>query len=141
MVLASVEELETRQDATTPNAAHSTNLFYVLSLLTDCEASNIVQNISVNSGMEVWRRMVARWEPGVSSRFRGMLQSILFPRHDIPGAAVTADYNGEASPGQRTAERTRHLRCNQIGNLASQSARPLLARPSSQLVRSVTDAG
>ena len=88
MVLASVEELETRQDATTPNAAHSTNLFYVLSLLTDCEALDIVQNIPLNSGMEVWRRMVARWEPGVSSRFRSMLQSILFPRHDIPDPSL-----------------------------------------------------
>ena len=56
---------------------------------TDCEALDIVQNIPLNSGMEVWRRMVARWEPGVSSRFRGMLQSILFPRLDIPGADVT----------------------------------------------------
>ena len=39
--------------------------------------------------MEVWRRMVSRWEPNVPSRFRGMLQAILFPKWDIPGSDVT----------------------------------------------------
>ena len=38
--------------------------------------------------MEVWRRMVTR-EPKVPSTFRGMLQAILFPKWDIPGADVT----------------------------------------------------
>ena len=37
----------------------------------------------------MWRRMVARWEPKVPSRFRGMLQAILFPKWDIPGSDVT----------------------------------------------------
>ena len=42
---ASQHELEIRQDAMTPNdAAHSTNLYYILSLLTDEEALDIVQN-------------------------------------------------------------------------------------------------
>ena len=39
--------------------------------------------------MEVCRRMVTRWKPKVPSRFRGMLQAILFPKWDIPGSDVT----------------------------------------------------
>ena len=74
---ASQQELEINQIAMTPNdTAHSTNLHYILSLF-------------VNNGREVWRRMVTRWEPKVPSRFRGMLQAILFPRWDIPGTDVT----------------------------------------------------
>ena len=84
------QELEIRQDAMNPaDAAHSTNLCYILSLLTEGEALDIVQNSPVSNGMEVWRRMVTRWEPIVPSRFRGMLQAILFPIWDIPGADVT----------------------------------------------------
>ena len=71
------------------DAAHSTKLYYILSLLTDGEALDIVQNCLVSNGLEVWRRMVPRWEPKVPSRFRGMLQAILFPRWDIPGSDVT----------------------------------------------------
>ena len=33
--------------------------------------------------------MVTRWEPKVPSRFRGVLQAILFSKWDIPGADVT----------------------------------------------------
>ena len=62
------------------DAAHSTNLYYILSLLTDGEALHIVQNSRVSNGMAVWRRMVTRWEPKVPSRFRGMLPAILFPK-------------------------------------------------------------
>ena len=53
---ASQQELEIRQDAMTPNdAAHSTNLYYIPSLLTDGEALDVVQNSLVSNGMEVWR--------------------------------------------------------------------------------------
>ena len=91
MRTASTQDFEIRQDAMTPSdAAHSTNLYYILSLLlTDTEALDIVQNSLVSKGMEVWRRMVARWEPKVPSRFRGMRQAILFPKWDIPGSDVT----------------------------------------------------
>ena len=42
---ASQQELEIKQDAMTPaEAAHNTNLYYFLSLLTDGEALDIVQN-------------------------------------------------------------------------------------------------
>ena len=65
----------------TPNdAAHSTNLYYILSLLTDGEALDIAQNSPVSDGKEVCRRMVMRWEPKMPSKFRGMLQAILFPK-------------------------------------------------------------
>ena len=67
----------------------STNLHYILSLLTDAEAPDIVQNSPVSNGLEVWRRMVTRWEPTVPSRFRRMLQAIMFPTWDIPGSDVT----------------------------------------------------
>ena len=70
---------------TPSDAAHSTNLYYILSLLTDAEALDIVQNSPVSNGLVVWRRMVSRWEPKVSSRLRGLLQAILFPKWDIPG--------------------------------------------------------
>ena len=81
MGTASAQDVEIRQDALAPSdAAHSTNPHYILSLLTDAEALNIVQNSPVSSGLEVWRRMVTRWEPKVTSRFRGMLQAILFPK-------------------------------------------------------------
>ena len=86
MGTASAQDVEIRQDALTPSdAAHSTNLYYILSLLTDAEALDIVQNSPVSNGLEVWRRMVTRWEPKVPSRFRGMLQ----PKLDIPGSDVT----------------------------------------------------
>ena len=53
---ASQQELEIRQNAMTPNdAAHITNLYYILSLLTDGEALDVVQNSLVSNGMEVWR--------------------------------------------------------------------------------------
>ena len=74
---------------TPSDAAHSTNLYCVLSLLTDADALDIVQNSPVSNGLEVWRRMVSRWEPKVPSRFRGMLQAILFPKWVIPGSDVT----------------------------------------------------
>ena len=64
---------------------YSTSLYYVLSLLTDGEALDIVRNSPTNNGLEVWRRMVMRWEPKVPSRFRGMLQGVLFPRWDSSG--------------------------------------------------------
>ena len=90
MLSASRQDQDIRQDEMTPNdGAHSTNLYYILSLLTDGEALDIVQNSPTNNGMEVWRRMVSRWEPRVPSRFRGMLQAVLFPKWDIPGADVT----------------------------------------------------
>ena len=90
MGTASTKDVETRQDALTPSdAAHSTNLNYILSLLTDGEALDIVQNSPVSNGLEVWRRMVTRWEPKVPSRFRGMLQAILFPKWDIPDSDRT----------------------------------------------------
>ena len=70
---ASQQEVDIRQDATTPSdAAHSTNLYYILSLLTDGKALDIVQNCPVTNGMEVWRRMVTRRQPIVPSRFQGM---------------------------------------------------------------------
>ena len=87
---SSTQDVEIRQDALTPSdAAHSTNLYYILSLLTDAEALNIVQNSLVSNGLEVWRRTVTRWEPKVPSRFRGMLQAIFVPQWDIPGSDVT----------------------------------------------------
>ena len=90
MGTASTQDVEIRQDAITPSdAAHSTNWYYILSVLTDAEALDIVHNSPVSNGLEVWRRMVARWEPKVPSRFRGMLQAILFPKWDIPGSNVT----------------------------------------------------
>ena len=90
MGTASTQDVEIRQDAMTPSdAAHCTNLYYILSLLTDAEVLDIVQNSPVSNGLEVWRRMVARWKPKVPSRFRGMLQAILFPKWDIPGSDVT----------------------------------------------------
>ena len=90
MGTASTQDFEIRQDALTPSdAAHSTNLYYILSLLTDAHALDIVQNSLVSNRLEVWRRMVSRWEPIVPSRFRGMLQAILFPKRDIPGSDVT----------------------------------------------------
>ena len=70
MGTASTQDVEIRQDAMTPSdAAHSTNLYYILSLLTDAEALDIVQNSLVSIGLEVRRRMVARWEPKLPSRF------------------------------------------------------------------------
>ena len=91
MVSASRQELEIRQDEMTPaDTAHSTNLYYILrACLTNQEALDMVQNIALCNKMEVWRRMVTRWEPNVPSRFRGMLQAILFPKLDIPGTDVT----------------------------------------------------
>ena len=53
------------------------------------EAVDIVQNSPVGNGMEVWRRMVTRWEPKVPSRFCGKLQAILCPRWDTLGSDVT----------------------------------------------------
>ena len=87
---ASAQDVEIGQDALTPSdAAHSTNLYHMLSLLTDAEALDIVQNRSARNGLEVWRRMVTRLEPKVPSRSRGVLQAILFPNWDIPGSDVT----------------------------------------------------
>ena len=89
MGTSSTQDVETRQDALTPSdAAHSTNLYYILSLLTDAEALNIVQNSLVSNGLEVWRRMVTRWDPKVPSRFPGVLQATLVPQWDIPGSDV-----------------------------------------------------
>ena len=50
---ASQQEIEIRQDAmTSSDAVHSTNLYYILSLLTDGEALDIVQNSPVSNGSE-----------------------------------------------------------------------------------------
>ena len=68
---ASQQEPDIRQDGRNPNdAAHSTNLYYILSVLTDGEARDIMQTIPRNNGMEVCRRIVMRWEPKVPTRFR-----------------------------------------------------------------------
>ena len=66
MGTASTKDVETRQDA----LAHITNLHYILSLLTDADSLDIVQNSPVSKGLEVRRRMVTRWEPKVPSMFR-----------------------------------------------------------------------
>ena len=100
---ASQQEMEIRQDAMTlSDAAHS-----ILSLLTDGEALDIAQNSPVNNRMEEWRRMATGWEPKVPSRFRGMLQAILFPKWDIPDSNVTQLLTAweKASARQGTAER------------------------------------
>ena len=90
MGTASTQDVEIKQDALTPSdEAHSTNLYYILSLLTDAEALNIVQNSPGSNGLEKWRRMVSCWEPKVPSKFRRMLQAILFPKCDIRGSDVT----------------------------------------------------
>ena len=79
MGTASTQDVEIWQDAMTPSdAAHSTNLYCVLSLLTDAEALDNVQNNLVSNGLEVWRRTVARWEPKVPSRFRGCCKRSCF---------------------------------------------------------------
>jgi hypothetical protein len=61
----------------------------VLSLLTEGEPFDIVRNTRSNHGMEAWRTMVQRWEPRVPSRFRGMMQAVLYPKWDIPGLDAT----------------------------------------------------
>ena len=54
MGTASTQDVEIRQDAMTPSdAAHSTNLYYILSLMTDAKALDIVQNSPVSNGLEV----------------------------------------------------------------------------------------
>ena len=119
MGTASSQDVEIRQDALTPSgAAHSTNLYYIVSLLTDAEALDIVQNSPVSNGLEVWRRMVTRWEPTVTSRFRGMLQAILFPKmgHSWIRRDTVDNGVGKTSARQRTAEWRQDLRCNQTGS-------------------------
>ena len=79
------------------DVAHSTSLYYVLSLLTDGEALDIVRNSPTNNGLECWRRMVVRWEPKVPSRFRGMLQGVLFLRRDQGGEIMALITSWEKS--------------------------------------------
>ena len=40
---------------------HSTTMYYLMSLLTEGEALDIVRNAPVHNGLEVWRCMVGRW--------------------------------------------------------------------------------
>ena len=73
------QELEIRQNAMTPaEAAHNTNLYNFQSLLTDDKALDIVQNSTMSGG--------DTWETKVPSRHRGVLQTILSPKWNIPGA-------------------------------------------------------
>ena len=99
------QALEFRQNVMTPNdAAHSANLYYILSLLTDGEALDIAQNSPVSNGMEVRRRMVTHWDPKLPSRFRGMLQAIWFPMGQSWRRRDTVGYSiGKATAGLRTA--------------------------------------
>ena len=130
MGTASTQDVEIGQDAMTPSdAAHSTNLYYILSLLTDAEALDIVQNSPVSNGLEVWRRMVARWEPKVPSRFRGMLQAIPFPKmgHSWIRRDAVVNGLGKTSARLRTAEWRQDPRCNQTGSCTTSLARYLFA--------------
>ena len=75
-----MQELEIRQDGRTPNdAAHSTNLYYIPSLLTEEKRWTSCKNSPANNGMEVRFLMATRWQPKVPSRFRGMLRATLVP--------------------------------------------------------------
>ena len=73
MGTASTQDVEIRQDALTPSdAAHSTNLYYILSLLTDAEALDIVQKQSCE-----------QWAGGVASNgdLLGTKSAIQVPRN------------------------------------------------------------
>ena len=99
---------EIRQDAMTLNdAEHSTNLYYILSLLTDGEALDIVQKQSC----EHWNGSVAsdgdalnqKCPPGSEECYK---QS-RFPKWDIRGSDVTQLLTAleKASARLRTSER------------------------------------
>ena len=124
---ASRQELEIRQDAMTPaDTAHITNLYYFLSLLTDGKALDIVQNSPANNGMEVWRRMVTRGETKVPSRHRGVLQAILFPKWDTPGAEARQLL--KAWESQIATVRRRDLYSDSAGSCAQPFPRRLSSR-------------
>ena len=140
MGTASTQDVEIRQDALTPSdAAHGTNLHYILSLLTDAAALDIAQNSPVSNGLEVWRRMVSRWETKVPSGFRGMLLAILFPKWGHPWLSRDAVVEGlgKASARLRAAEWRQDLRCNQTGSCATPLARCLFAWTSAPELASV----
>ena len=115
--------------ASTQDVEMSTDLYYVLILLTDAEALDIVQNSPVSNGLEEWRRMVTRWESKVPPWFRGMLQAILFPKWDIPGSDVTQLLTAwEESKCKTTNSRVAtRSQVNQTGSCATSFARCLFA--------------
>ena len=71
--------------------------------MSDDEELDSAQHSPQDSGMEVWRRMVARWEPRVPLRFRGMLQSTMFSKigHTWRRRDTADNIVGEANPGLR----------------------------------------
>ena len=57
--------------------AISTQIYYVLLLLTKSRALDKVQAAGESEGLHAWRLMHLQWEPDVKSRFVGMLMAIL----------------------------------------------------------------
>ena len=129
MVTASTQDVEIRQDALTPtDAADSTNLYNILSLLTDAEALDIVQNSPVSNGLDVWRRMVTRWEPKVPPSPRNAASDPVSKMgHSWIRRDTVVNGLGKASARPRTAEWRQDLRCNQTGSCATSLARCLFA--------------
>ena len=57
----------------------SHQLYSVLAMLTDGEASNIVQNVANSNGFEAWRVLSKQYDPAGYLRKRTVLSSILRP--------------------------------------------------------------
>ena len=91
MGTASTQDVEIGQDAMTPSdAAHSTNLYYILSLLTDAEALDIVQKQLCEQwgwrcGVEWWLAGNRKYHPG----YEECCKRSRFQKWDIPGSDVT----------------------------------------------------
>ena len=55
----------------------STQLFYMLVLLSKDRALALIRNCPENNGAEVWRRLVWEFEPSVGVRYTTILQALL----------------------------------------------------------------
>jgi hypothetical protein len=68
-----VDQASLSQEAT----KWSMQLYYLLAMLMRGRAADKVANNEPGWGLELWRRMVAEYEPAVKSRHAGLLQAVL----------------------------------------------------------------
>jgi len=71
--LTEITDARLSQDA----KACGKQIFYMLALLTSGPALGVVKSVPSKNGLEVWRRLVKRYEPQSMSRNLGSLQEVL----------------------------------------------------------------
>ena len=74
------------------DAALSTQLYYVLVMLTSGPALDKCHNVGVNEGFEAWRQFAMEYDPKLKSRSVGLLMQVLAFKFSGNVAAITMPF-------------------------------------------------